>query len=136
MDWLINLLSYPQVQEFLVDYAATMALDQVPKVLVKAAKALRMKPKKVPIDIQLLNCLSEALSKTKDCLGWEKDVTAITETFLGDLSSFYGSFNKEGLQKIFNDAVGHEVTESDIACFIENLKKHWFWPNTQNFWNI
>lgn len=116
MEWFIELLSNMDIQNFIMTFVATYALED-------GLVTLKEKLKDNSIEWQLLHCLEAALAETADFLKWEKDPDAIGETFIGTLITFHKSFNKKSLGEIFRCAVGHDVSQENINYFTNNFVK-------------
>lgn len=101
----------------IVSYGVTSILD--------AVKNKTFEEKELPIEYQLIACLTQALEDTCISLNWEYDSTAIEETVFVSLLEFGNQLTIEQLRVIFENAVGQPVSEKVIeqwaTCFIISI---------------
>ena len=116
---IMNLLNSPEFQQLITLFIAPLAVNSISDRL----KAFKAAIKDKTHEEQLLDCLEKAFFETERACHWKHDTEAIYETFMGSLMSFSGSFDKDSLAKIFQDAVGAEVTDRQIALWVDNVKK-------------
>lgn len=116
---IMNLLNSPEFQQLITLFIAPLAVNSISDRL----KALKAAIKDKTHEAQLLDCLEKAFFETERDCHWKHDTEAIYETFMGSLMSFSGSFNQDSLAKIFRDAVGADVTDRQIALWVDNVKK-------------
>ena len=116
---IMNLLNSPEFQQLITLFIAPLAVNSISDRL----KALKAAIKDKTHEEQLLDCLEKAFFETERACHWKHDTEAIYETFMGSLMSFSGSFNQDSLAKIFRDAVGTDVTDRQIALWVDNVKK-------------
>ena len=116
---IMNLLNSPVFQQLITLFIAPLAVNSISDRL----KAFKAAIKDKTHEEQLLDCLEKAFFETERACHWKHDTEAIYETFMGSLMSFSGSFNQDSLAKIFRDAVGADVTDRQIALWVDNVKK-------------
>ena len=118
MDWLVSVVSNPEVHKFVVSLAATCVAQSTFERLAKNKL-------KKSIEWQFGNCLQKAMEDTAHHLGWPKSKQTFSKDFLSKIAvSELGNLsNKEAFHKIFQDAAGQEVAVAEIVHFEEFLLK-------------
>ncbi|MCL2685109.1 MAG: leucine-rich repeat protein [Candidatus Bathyarchaeota archaeon] len=124
MDWLVSVVSNPEVHRFITEFTATYLLQGG----LTGAKRWLNKEKRT-IEWQLCHCLQKALEATATHFHWPKNKQDISKDFLSKISSiqfstkFADSFNNTVFFKIFQDATGQKATKATIAYFADSFSR-------------
>ena len=119
LEGFLGLLQSPEFQTFVATYAATKLLDTAGSKI----KQLKDQSREKTPEWQFLRCLDLAFIATEKELGWDHTTDAVYDIFEDSLLTHRESFTVDSLKEIYEAAVSHSVSISDLEVWVRHFKR-------------